>query len=485
MQRDDVLDFVRKDVEAGDQDHVLLPVDDAEKSLLVHGGDIAGAQETIRVHDLLGRLGTLPVALHHLRAAHAELARLADGQLPAIVVADHDLGGRQRQADRAGEHRFHRGRLHADDGRGLGQAVALLHVFAGDLVPALRHRGLQRHAAGARPLQVGEIQFLEALILQQRVVERVDARDDGEGPLRQFFHEGLDVARVRDQHVEPAHRHEQQAVTHQAEHVIERQRRDHDFPALLDQRADPGMHLPQVGNHVPVRQHRALGHTGGAAGVLQERDVLLADLDGAEALRAAARQRRFQAQVPGQAVGRHQLLHPPDHEVDDVALRERQQVADPGHGDMFHRRLGNDLLERGGEALEDDDGLRPGIDQLVLQLARRVQGIHVDHRHARTQHAEQRHRVLQEIRQHDRHPGPAREAEILAEPRGELRRHPVKLAIAETVVHARERRAIREARRTRLENAHQRGAIVEVDFRRGSRQVALNPGLVQVQVLHQ
>ena len=61
-----------------------------------------------------------------------------------------------------------------------------------------------------------------------------------------------------------------------------------------------------------------------------------------------------------------------------------------------------DLLQRAGEVLEDDDRLGAGVLQLVLELARRVQRIDVHDRHAGAQDAEQRDRVLQQVGRHDR-----------------------------------------------------------------------------------
>ena len=72
-----VLDLVRIDVEAGDENHVLLPVDDEEIAALVDPGDVAGLQVAVRGHHM-GRLVRLhPVAGHHLRSLDAKLARLS------------------------------------------------------------------------------------------------------------------------------------------------------------------------------------------------------------------------------------------------------------------------------------------------------------------------------------------------------------------------------------------------------------------------
>jgi hypothetical protein len=51
----DLFDFVRVDVEARHQDHVLLAVDDFYVTLRIHDADVAGLEEALRRHDL-GRL---------------------------------------------------------------------------------------------------------------------------------------------------------------------------------------------------------------------------------------------------------------------------------------------------------------------------------------------------------------------------------------------------------------------------------------------
>ena len=66
---------------------------------LVHHADVARLEEAVGRHDLGGLVGPLPVAGHHLRAADADLARLAERHVVAVVVADRDLGRRNRQAD--------------------------------------------------------------------------------------------------------------------------------------------------------------------------------------------------------------------------------------------------------------------------------------------------------------------------------------------------------------------------------------------------
>ncbi len=123
--------------------------------------------------------------------------------------------------------------------------------------------------------QLAEIHRVETRRVQQRVEQRVHARNKGERILLQLLHERRKVARIRDQHVPPAEQHEQQAVRREPEDVIQRQRRDERARLLRERRPDPGLRLQHVGDDVPMREHRALRHARGAAGVLKERDVLV------------------------------------------------------------------------------------------------------------------------------------------------------------------------------------------------------------------
>lgn len=60
------------------------------------------------------------------------------------------------------------------------------------------------------------------------------------------------------------------------------------------------------------------------------------------------------------------------------------------------------VLRGSGEVVEDDQRLRARIFQLVMQFARRIQRIGVHYRQAEAQRTEQRDRILQQVRQHDR-----------------------------------------------------------------------------------
>jgi hypothetical protein len=70
---------------------------------------------------------------------------------------------------------------------------------------------------------------------------------------------------------------------------------------------------------------------------------------------------------------------------------------------MLDGRVGNAALQRGGKVLDDDDGLGAGVLELVLQLARRVQRVDVDHHKACAQHSGHHHGVLGHVGHHDGH----------------------------------------------------------------------------------
>src|SRR5581483_11137091 len=90
-------DLGRIDVLATPDDHVLGPVGDRDEPVLVEAGDVAGAQPAAGQERLRRGLGLVPVPLHDVRAAHPQLAGLADRQVVALLVDDADVVDRQRR----------------------------------------------------------------------------------------------------------------------------------------------------------------------------------------------------------------------------------------------------------------------------------------------------------------------------------------------------------------------------------------------------
>ena len=174
---------------------------------------------------------------------------------------------------------------------------------------------------------------------------------------------------------------------------------------------------------------------------------------------------------------RHHLLHPPHHEVDERGLREAETVPHPHEHHVLHPRAGHHPGEHAREVLDDHDGPSPRVIELVLELARRVERVRVDHREAREQNPEDRDGVRVEVRHHDRDPVPALETEPL-QVGGERPRPFVELAEGHRDPETRVGRALGIAPDALLEQGHDR--VVGVDVRLGgdTLRIALQPDLV-------
>src|SRR2546423_12032141 len=84
------LDLRRSDAEALVLDELLLAIDDEDVALVVAAADVAGVEPAV-ADDVGGVLRLVPVAPHHLRAAHADLTHLAIGERPRTGLQIHEL----------------------------------------------------------------------------------------------------------------------------------------------------------------------------------------------------------------------------------------------------------------------------------------------------------------------------------------------------------------------------------------------------------
>ena len=107
--------------------------------------------------------------------------------------------------------------------------------------------------------------------------------------------------------------------------------------------------------------------------------------------------------------------------------------------------LRDHFLHRLREILDDDDQFGARIGQLVLELARRVERVDVDHRAAGAEGPEQADRVLQDVGHHQRD-ARALLAAVRLQIDAERGGQPVELAERDRLAHARERGARRELR---------------------------------------
>ena len=401
-------------------------------------------QPAVRRDHFDGLVLALPVTAHHLWTFDADFADLAGAEHLAVVVLNARPGGGDRHADRAvvfGQIE----RVHAGGGRSLGQPVGLDQSTLCHFFPFFRHCSLHCHAAAERQAQVGEIECVESGRVEQAVEQRIDAGEHAEPHFRQFLDEARHIARIGDQQAHAAELDEHEAIRGQCKDVIQRNRGDHDLLADSEVAAEPGAGLQHVRDHVAMGQHRALGHARGAAGVLQERDIVVTDFDVRRRLQAAERQRVVETHFVVDLVWRHHLFHVPHDEVGDQRFRETEHVAERGRDYVLdHRCLRQNLRQRCGEVVEHDDGARAGVVQLMLELARGVKRVGVDHRKSGTQDAERRDRVLQHVRQHDRDAVALAELEVVEQVRRKLRAEPVDVAIAQQLAHVGKSGAVAE-----------------------------------------
>ena len=194
-----------------------------------------------------------------------------------------------------------------------------------------------------------------------------------------------------------------------------------------------------------MKQRRALRDAGGAAGILQEGDIVECETRLVELEAATGRECVVEGDRARDRIGRHHLLHPPHHQVDDHAL-DAKQVAHAANDDVLERGSAHHLLHRVREILQHDDCFGAGILELVLELARGVERVDVHHSIASAQHRRRRYRILQDVRHHQRDAGAL--LKTLALQIGTKRgRHLVEVAVADRLVHADESLAVGEFRK--------------------------------------
>src|SRR5512132_1093574 len=92
MAGDYLFDLVWIDIEAGDNDHVLLAIHDLGKAVPRHHAYITRPEETVACHHQGSFVRPVPVTGHHLRPLAANLAGFADRDFLAIVITDRNVG---------------------------------------------------------------------------------------------------------------------------------------------------------------------------------------------------------------------------------------------------------------------------------------------------------------------------------------------------------------------------------------------------------
>jgi|GEM_PF-5137568 len=157
-----------------------------------------------------------------------------------------------------------------------------------------------------------------------------------------------------------------------------------------------------------------------------------------------------------QTPGRDQLLHVAHHGADGHALQPRHHVTHRRHHDVTDLGPLARLLQRLGEHVHHHDGDRAAVLQLMLQFARRVERVDVDHHGAGEQHPEQGRRILQAVGHHQRHPVAGLDPDRL-QPGAESLGRAQHMAIGQGRTQADIAGPLGEAARVRLEQLLNRG----------------------------
>ena len=388
----------RVHLEPAHHDHVLHAVDDEGVAVLVDVGDVARAQEAVDEHVAVV---APPVALHHLRPPEGQLARLAHRHhfRGVVLVHDHDVRARQRQADGA---RFVHAvkRVHRHHARAFRQAIALHQNGGGRLAEALLQLNRQRRAArNAQPQRV-KIALLQGGRVQHRRVHGRHARQHRHLMLAN----GLDrlpqlkLGQHHDHAANPRRHVENDGV---GEHVEKRQCAQNSLRRSarlgIDRR-----YLLRVDREAGVGQHRALGLARGAAGILQHRQIVVR-VDLHRSRSAVVAHQRLESDVA--LVDDHlRLLATAEQAVKhalDRRQRPRQRADDKAPQPRALHHFADGRIE--ARHVEANHDVRLGILNLRGKLVSRVEGREIDYRPARLQDGVVGDHVLRAIRQEQAH----------------------------------------------------------------------------------
>ena len=317
-------------------------------------------------------------------------------------------------------------------------------------------------------------------MVRQAIEQRVHAREAVEDMFLQLLEHGIQVTRVGQQDILAPYLGAQHHVHGKGEDVVQRQRTDKtDLVVQLatrQARLVPGLALQHVGQDVAMQQHGSLGHTGGAAGVLQRRQVIRPRRHLAQCRRSVARHGLVEAHGRGQLVGRHHLLDLAHHEVDQGSLETAHAVPHGGQHDVTHIGLRQTLLQRVGKVLDDEDRLGTGVLELVLQFACRVKRVDVDQHQPGTQDGGHGNRILQDVGHHHRHAIARLHARQLLQIGGQRTAGAIQLGIRHVAAHHGVGRLVGVTHKTLVQQLYQRTVAVQVHIGGNAFRILLEPG---------
>ncbi len=373
MFLDDLFDVGRIDVEPACDDHVLLAVHDVKVPVLVHFGNVAGIEPAV-LEDVAGLGGHIPVALHHHRAFEAQLADFPDTQfLIRIVQADDlalDVG--ERQADAA--HAVLAIDRVAVTGRGrFGKPIAFAQPAAGQLFKLVLRLWHEWRAPADARANRADVEAAEVGIVVDRVIHRRHAGENARLIGVDRREDVFQIARIGDQHQRGRCR---EAKVHRGHHPVNVEQRDgaqDDLLALPDvghERLD----RQRVGDEIAVQRHRAFGDAGRAARVLENRNVVGADIHFGPVCGSVLIEQVGHPHIaPGQlglVLGGGVLVERKERLEESAHV-----IADVRDDDALDLRLWLHFLDPRVEIARRDHQFRAAVVELVFHLTGRVERV--------------------------------------------------------------------------------------------------------------
>ena len=265
--------------------------------------------------------------------------------------------------------------------------------------------------------------------------------------------------------------------------MIQRQGRHHQLLALLEFGLDPRMRLRQIGQNVSVRQHRALGDPRRSAGVLQISQIAQPHRYRRKSACRALRQRRAKIDGPRNTPRRNHFLDVLDDKINQRPLGKAQQIAHPHDHHVLHRGTVNHLRQRVRKILQNNNGFRAGVLELMFQLTRRIKRIAINHHATGTQRTEHAHGILQDIRHHQRHAVALLQLEHCLQIRRKVTGQGIEFAVGQLRPHVDESHAIAIMRHAVLEHRPDRLKLAQINFGRNPFLIALQPNPVHAFLL--
>ena len=284
-----------------------------------------------------------------------------------------------------------------------------------------------------------------------------------------------DVARIGDQHVLAAERHEDEAVRRQRKDVIQRQRRhDHLAPVLVENRPQPRARLQHVRDDVPVQR----------ASRPSRRRSCRPCTAGTRGRRGRSGRATASACGPAVIASVNRIAPGSDHfgiafftrRSTKSTMRPLNASSSPIDVTTIWRIFvrATTCCSVCAKFSTTTITSAPESTSWCSSSRARVERIHVHDRAAGAQRAEQADRVLQDVGHHQRDARALRAADAL-QPCAERRRQRVELGERDRAPHARERRPRGERAAALLEHLAHRRVFVDVDLRRNAGRIVLEP----------